>query len=77
MATEPSQLASEYERNVGKLIEEKSLKLEQLRNNQEISLTDIQRLQEEIESLQSLFDNYNLGMNYFRRARGGRSGLRE
>jgi hypothetical protein len=77
MATEPSQLASEYERNVGKLIEEKSLKLEQLKNNQEISLTEIQRLQEEIESLQSLFDNYNLGMNYFRRARGGRSGLRE
>lgn len=77
MATKPSQLASEYERNVGKLIEEKSLKLEQLKNNQEVSLTDIQRLQEEIESLQSLFDNYNLGMNYFRRARGGRSGLRE
>lgn len=77
MATGPSQLASEYERNVGKLIEEKSLKLEQLKNNQDTSLTDIQRLQEEIESLQSLFDNYNLGMNYFRRARGGRSGLRE
>lgn len=77
MATEPSQLASEYERNVGKLIEEKNLKLEQLKNGQEISLTDIQKLQEEIESLQSLFDNYNLGMNYFRRARGGRSGLRE
>ena len=77
MATEPSQLASEYERNVGKLIEEKSLKLEQLKNNQEVSLTDIQRLQEEIESLQSLFDNYYLGMNYFRRAHGGRSGLRE
>jgi hypothetical protein len=77
MTTEPSQLASEYERNVGKLIEEKNLKLEQLKNNQEISLTDIQKLQEEIESLQSLFDNYNLGMNYFRRARGGRSGLRE
>jgi colicin import membrane protein len=77
MTTEPSQLASEYERNVGKLIEEKNLKLEQLKNSQEISLTDIQKLQEEIESLQSLFDNYNLGMNYFRRARGGRSGLRE
>jgi hypothetical protein len=77
MTTEPSQLASEYERNVGKLIEEKNLKLEQLKNSQEISLTDIQKLQGEIESLQSLFDNYNLGMNYFRRARGGRSGIRE
>ena len=50
MATEPSQLASEYERNVGKLIEEKNLKLEQLKNSQEISPTDIQKLQEEIES---------------------------
>ena len=70
-------LASEYERNVGKLIEEKSLKVEELKNNQQASPIDIQRLREEIESLKSLFDNYNLGMNYFRRARGGRSGLRE
>jgi colicin import membrane protein len=70
-------LASEYERNVGKLIEEKSLKVEELKNNNQASPIDIQRLREEIESLKSLFDNYNLGMNYFRRARGGRSGLRE
>jgi hypothetical protein len=27
--------------------------------------------------LEALFENYNLGMNYFRRARGGRAGLRE
>jgi hypothetical protein len=70
-------LASEYERNVGKLIEEKGLKVEELKNNHQASPIDIQRLREEIESLKSLFDNYNLGMNYFRRARGGRSGLRE
>jgi hypothetical protein len=70
-------LASEYERNVGKLIEEKSLKVEELKNNHQASPIDIQKLREEIESLKSLFDNYNLGMNYFRRARGGRSGLRE
>jgi hypothetical protein len=70
-------LASEYERNVGKLIEEKTLKVEELKNNHQASPIDIQKLREEIESLKSLFDNYNLGMNYFRRARGGRSGLRE
>ena len=70
-------MASEYERNVGKLIEEKTLKVEELKNNHQASPIDIQRLLEEIESLKSLFDNYNLGMNYFRRARGGRSGLRE
>jgi hypothetical protein len=70
-------LASEYEHNIGKIIEEKTLKLEQLKNNHESSPTGIRRIEEEIESLRSLFDNYNLGMNYFRRARGGRSGLRE
>ena len=75
--TKIQQLASEYERNVGKLIEEKRLKVDELKNSHRSSPTDIRRLQEEIESLQSLFDNYNLGMNYFRRARGGRSGLRE
>lgn len=37
----------------------------------------IETLVTEMETLQSLFENYNLGMNYFRRARGGRAGLRE
>ena len=31
----------------------------------------------EFESLKSLIENYNLGMNIFRRAQGGRSALRE
>jgi colicin import membrane protein len=34
-------------------------------------------LSTELETLQSLFENYNLGMNVFRRAQGGRAGLRE
>jgi hypothetical protein len=71
------QLSSEYERNVGNLIIEKNQKLEELKKNQRVSEVDLQKLQEEIETLRSLFENYNLGMNYFRRARGGRSGLRE
>jgi hypothetical protein len=71
------QLSSEYERNVGNLIIEKNQKLEELKKNQRVSAVDLQKLQEEIETLRSLFENYNLGMNYFRRARGGRSGLRE
>lgn len=71
------QLSSEYERNVGNLIIEKNQKLEELKKNQRVSQVDLQKLQEEIETLRSLFENYNLGMNYFRRARGGRSGLRE
>jgi hypothetical protein len=70
-------MSSEYEQNVGKLLIEKNDKLRELRKNNESNKEEIERLMTELETLQSLFDNYNLGMNYFRRARGGRSGLRE
>jgi hypothetical protein len=70
-------MSSEYEQNVGKLLIEKNDKLRELRKNNESNKEEIERLVTELETLQSLFDNYNLGMNYFRRARGGRSGLRE
>ena len=70
-------MSSEYERNVGNLIIEKTQKIEELKKNQRAAPVDLQKLEEEIETLRSLYDNYNLGMNYFRRARGGRSGLRE
>ena len=70
-------MASEYERDVGKLILDKKKMLEELKENQHTNASDVQKLEEEIETLRFLYENYNLGMNYFRRARGGRSGLRE
>jgi hypothetical protein len=70
-------MSSEYEQNVGKLLMEKNEKLEFLKNDPELNKVEIEMLNTEIETLQSLFENYNLGMNYFRRARGGRTGLRE
>ena len=70
-------MSSEYEQNVGKLLIEKNEKLEFLKNDPESNKVEIEMLSTEIETLQSLFENYNLGMNYFRRARGGRTGLRE
>jgi hypothetical protein len=70
-------MSSEYEQNVGKLIAQKNEKLEELKGNPSINNEQIKMLTTEIETLQSLFENYNLGMNYFRRARGGRTGLRE
>ena len=70
-------MSSEYEQNVGKLLIEKNEKLRELRKNNGSNKEEIERLMTELETLQSLFDIYNLGMNYFRRARGGRSGLRE
>ncbi len=70
-------MSSEYEKNVVKLIQEKLDELEYLKKSKNLDRTRVQRLADEIETLETLFENYNLGMNYFRRARGGRSGLRE
>jgi colicin import membrane protein len=70
-------VSSEYEQNVGKLLAEKIEKYELMKNDPSVSKIQLESLSSEIESLESLYDNYNLGMNYFRRARGGRTGLRE
>jgi len=70
-------VSSEYEHNVGKLLAEKKAKLEELMKNPDQRVDEIASLSTELETLQSLFENYNLGMNVFRRAQGGRAGLRE
>jgi hypothetical protein len=70
-------VSSEYEQNVGKLLAKKAERIEELMKNPEQNRGEIAMLSTEVETLQSLFENYNLGMNVFRRAQGGRSGLRE
>jgi len=70
-------MSSEYEQNVGKLLSEKMEKFESMKNDVNVPKIELESLRSEIESLESLYDNYNMGMNYFRRAKGGRSGLRE
>ena len=70
-------MSSEYEQNVGKLLSEKIEKYELMKNDANVPKIELESLRSEIESLESLYDNYNMGMNYFRRAKGGRSGLRE
>ncbi len=70
-------MSSEYEHNVSKLLYDKKEKLDKLLQNPEKNKYEIEFLESEIISLQSLFENYNIGMNVFRRAQGGRSTLRE
>lgn len=70
-------MSSDYEQNVGKLLAEKKAALEKLQNDPVRNRLEIASLSTEIETLQSLYENYNLGMNVFRRAQGGRAGLRE
>lgn len=70
-------LSSEYEYNVIKLLAEKVKRLQDLQNSDKSSNYEKDFLRMEIETLESLYENYNLGLNYFRRAKGGRNGLRE
>lgn len=70
-------MSSEYEHNVGQLLAEKRALLEELSKNKEENLGKIAQLQLEIDALEMMYENYNLGMNVFRRAQGGRAGLRE
>lgn len=77
MNTNTSKMSSEYEHNIAKLLFEKKQKLDQLLENPQNNKYQIQLLSNEIETLKTLFENYNLGLNVFRRAQGGRSLLRE
>jgi hypothetical protein len=70
-------LSSEYEYNVSKLLAEKVKRLQELQKSDKSSNYEKDFLRMEIETLESLYENYNLGLNYFRRAKGGRNGLRE
>ncbi len=70
-------MSSEYEYNVSKLLAEKVKRLQDLQNSDKSSNNEKDFLRMEIETLESLYENYNLGLNYFRRAKGGRNGLRE
>ena len=70
-------MSSEYEQNIAKLLFEKKKKMDLLLENPQKNKYEIQLLSNETETLKALFENYNLGMNVFRRAQGGRSHLRE
>ena len=72
-----SRMSSEYEYIVAELLVKERKRLEELQKNAEKNKSEIEELTNRLSTTQSLFENYNMGMNYFRRAKGGRSGLRE
>ena len=77
MYTNTRKMSSEYEHNIAKLLFEKKQKLDLLLENPQKTKYEIELLSNEIETLKTLFENYNLSMSVFRRAQGGRSQLRE
>ncbi len=66
---------SNYEMTIENLIKENKEKLEKLNKSPESNRRAISYLEEDLKTLQYLYENYNSGMNVFRNASGGRDKL--
>ena len=69
--------STNYESGIQELIDETKQKLDQLLNDPEANPQEIELVKLALKKLDYLFENYNLGMNVFRTAKGGREKLRE
>lgn len=67
---------SDYERGVENHKQELKKRLQLLKEDSDATETQIKKLEDELSSLDYLFENYNIGMNVFRTAKGGRSKLK-
>ena len=67
---------SNYERGIDTFLEDAEQNLEQLKKDPESTQNQIAKAQEKIIYLKSLHENYFIGMNVFRTAKGGRSKIR-
>ena len=66
-----------YETGITDLIEEAKQKLNKLLDDPEATQQEIELAKLDLKKLNYLYDNYNMGMNVFRTAKGGRDTLRE
>ena len=67
---------SNYELQVTTFLKETKQKLEKLKNDPESSEKQIQETQHEISYLESIHENFFIGMNVFRTAKGGRNKIK-
>jgi colicin import membrane protein len=68
---------SNYESSLSDMIEDAKRKLDKLLNDPEPNRQEIELAKLNLKKLDYLFDNYHMGMNVFRTAKGGRDTLRE
>ena len=68
---------SNYENGITVLGDELETKLERLKNDPEALPAEIEKVEQDLKYLDSLHENYHLGMNVFRTAKGGREKLRD
>ena len=68
---------SNYEIGIQTQREETEQRLSRLRGDPNASAQEINQAEEDLKTLDYLYENYHNGMNVFRTAKGGRSKLRE
>ena len=68
---------SNYESGIEVLLDETKQKLDRLLNDPEANPQEIELTKNSLKKLEYLLENFELGMNVFRTAKGGRSTLRE
>ena len=69
--------STNYESGIQDLVEETKLKLERLLNDPEANPQEIELAKLALKKLEYLFENYHMGMNVFRTAKGGREKITE
>ncbi len=66
---------SNYETGIGSFRDEIEERLAKLQKDPNASKQELHQAEEDLKTVDYLFENYNLGMNVFRTAKGGRSKL--
>jgi len=68
---------SNYEKGIESIKQETEEKLNRLKNDPNSSSAEIKQVEIDLKKLNHLFENYHVGMNVFRTAKGGRDKLRK
>lgn len=68
---------SNYEVGLEDLLAEKRELVAKLEADPQTTDETLQFAKEELQTLETLWENYHIGMNVFRNAKGGRDGLRD
>lgn len=68
---------SNYEVGLEGLLEETRAKVRKLQSDPHTTQDTLKDAVEKLQVLEGLWENYHIGMNVFRNAKGGRDGIRE
>ena len=68
---------SNYEVGLEELLSQKREQLAKLQAEPQTTKETLQLVKEELQTLETLWENYHIGMNVFRNAKGGHDGIRE